>query len=926
MRKSVYSVLHGLALILCASFFIACSFGAIPAWQSRTSVKVSVGAASGSGGRAVASGSGYLYVQTEIASGEAVVYGPYTATDSVYTIADIPAGTHKPFILVYTQALPSVGLSVLSPADSSASGYLAALQGLWKDDPAVLAGSSFGYLDSVTVLAETDTVVQATLVPTTDIVIAGSGLVSIAGIAGQSVRRFVKISGLKAAFSGADASSATMTCTALNPSADPMTVSAVGLYDSAGAKLSFNSAESLVAAKGSLSFASAWSGDDEYYLYVEFTGSGLQLAFTGGSPAPSAVTHTVTYDPNGGTGTMASQTIAEGAMATLTKNAFTRSGYYFVGWGLTADATTVWYSDGAPYVMGKADMTLYAIWSSSAHTITFDANGGTGTMASQTIADGGSANLTANQYTRTGYSFNGWGTIPSQTTGTYTDGGFYTMGTSDVTLYAIWVINSYTVTFNANGGTGTMAPLTVIYGVSTTLTANSFTRDGCTFSGWATSASATGADYADCATYSTGLANATLYAVWKDTAAPTVSSLTFGAAYTLLPSANLTCTAVENGSGIKTITLSGDVASSLSGATVSVSGTTLGSSVSGTTITLTTATTVSGPLVISGIPLDATVDGLKSVSVSMMDATGNVSSPVAASISLDTISPVITITTAPAIGRAGTAFTIIGTVADANGIASVAVSLNGTPMAALVTGNDFSCTYTPMSLPDGTYPLSATATDNAGRTTTVSRPILIDCTPPALTISSVASNNATSTAYARTGDVVTVAGTASDASSGIASVTMSFNAGIPVAMAGPANFCGTYTVSGSESDGPLAVAITAADSAGNIATMNNTTIMIDNTLPNIDSVTINGTVYTSGGHLTLMTGSSCTIAVSCTDSGSGVSGVSLDGSSYSPNGTPLNFDVVDGDTMLIIYARDNAGNVMGPGGFQVTITGSASGT
>jgi hypothetical protein len=225
---------------------------------------------------------------------------------------------------------------------------------------------------------------------------------------------------------------------------------------------------------------------------------------------------------------------------------------------------------------------------------------------------------------------------------------------------------------------------------------------------------------------------------------------------------------------------------------------------------------------------------------------------------------------------------------------------------------------------DGSYTLSATATDYAGRTTTATQNIGIDRTPPDATFALVGTNNPVSSYFARTGDIVTVKGTALDASGYLASVYMQFGTGPSSPTTGLSVFESTYLLNGSEAEGVLPIVVTVADLAGNVFKRTDNTIMVDNTLPNVDSVTINGTVYTSGGHLTLMTGTSCTIAVSCTDSGSGVSGVSLDGSSYSPNGTPLNFDVVDGDTMLIIYARDNAGNVTGPGGFQVTITGSGT--
>ncbi len=79
--------------------------------------------------------------------------------------------------------------------------------------------------------------------------------------------------------------------------------------------------------------------------------------------------------------------------------------------------------------------------------MSFDSNGGTA-VASQVVAYGGTATAPTDP-TRTGYAFAGW----------YSDSGltsafsFTTAITADLTLYAKWTINSYTVSFNSNGGT-----------------------------------------------------------------------------------------------------------------------------------------------------------------------------------------------------------------------------------------------------------------------------------------------------------------------------------------------------------------------------------------------------------------------------------------------------------------------------------------
>ena len=107
----------------------------------------------------------------------------------------------------------------------------------------------------------------------------------------------------------------------------------------------------------------------------------------------------------------------------------------------------------------------------------------------------------------------------------YTDGASYTMGTSNVTLYAVWTaVGSFTVTFDANGGSGSMSNQTA--SSATNLTTNTFTRSGFTFSGWNTIAGGGGTAYADGASYPF-TANATLYAQW--TAIPSLSAGTLTA-------------------------------------------------------------------------------------------------------------------------------------------------------------------------------------------------------------------------------------------------------------------------------------------------------------------------------------------------------------------------------------------------------------
>lgn len=147
------------------------------------------------------------------------------------------------------------------------------------------------------------------------------------------------------------------------------------------------------------------------------------------------------------------------------------------------------------------------------YKVTFSANGGTGTMAVQRIESGSSATLTANAFTRGGYTFAGWATDEYSSYVAYSDGAILKMGIADVTLFAVWADN-LTVTFNANGGMGTMPAQTIASGSSAALNANAFTREGFTFTGWATTADAKKAAYSDKENFTMKKESVTLYAIW----------------------------------------------------------------------------------------------------------------------------------------------------------------------------------------------------------------------------------------------------------------------------------------------------------------------------------------------------------------------------------------------------------------------------
>ena len=195
-------------------------------------------------------------------------------------------------------------------------------------------------------------------------------------------------------------------------------------------------------------------------------------------------TYTVTFNANGGTGTMEAQTFTEGEAQALTRNAFTYDGYTFTGWNTVQGGSGASYTDGQT-ITATADITLYAQWTDNTIIVTFDANGGTGEMAPQTFTVCTAQALSANTFTRENYNYKNWNTAADGSGTTYENSQEITVS-EGMTLYAQWEIITYTVTFESNGGTGDMPAQTFNAGESQNLAANVFTRNGYTFCGWYT--------------------------------------------------------------------------------------------------------------------------------------------------------------------------------------------------------------------------------------------------------------------------------------------------------------------------------------------------------------------------------------------------------------------------------------------------------
>ena len=212
-------------------------------------------------------------------------------------------------------------------------------------------------------------------------------------------------------------------------------------------------------------------------------------------------TYTIRFDANGGTGSVSDQTMYYNLPVKLNANKFTRTDYVFAGWSTDkqfneetsrffANAQSVTNEDldisAEDFTEEKPSVTLYAVWK-QVFTIHYNPNGGTlpnveDEYQKYTYKQSKYDELATP--VRTGYTFGGW----------YLDENFKTKfakitatTTGDKELYAKWTPNTYTVTFNANGGSGKAKKQTLTYDQLTALTEVSklkFTKKGNKFVGW----------------------------------------------------------------------------------------------------------------------------------------------------------------------------------------------------------------------------------------------------------------------------------------------------------------------------------------------------------------------------------------------------------------------------------------------------------
>jgi len=172
-------------------------------------------------------------------------------------------------------------------------------------------------------------------------------------------------------------------------------------------------------------------------------------------------TYTITYQVDGQT--VKTESVTYGAE--IPTYIYTKTGYDVSAW-----------SPAAPEKMPARNLTFTATTKVHQHSLTYMLDG---EMKSQAPVNYGTAVAVQADPTKTGYTFSGW-TVEGATA----KNGKFTMPDNDVTITGSFSANTYTVTFNANGGEGSMADQSFTYDEKQALAANGFTRTGWRFTGW----------------------------------------------------------------------------------------------------------------------------------------------------------------------------------------------------------------------------------------------------------------------------------------------------------------------------------------------------------------------------------------------------------------------------------------------------------
>lgn len=228
------------------------------------------------------------------------------------------------------------------------------------------------------------------------------------------------------------------------------------------------------------------------------------------------VFHAVTFYANTAIGDTTHRSQSGNSPSSLTSIStlnFSKANFTFSDWNSQATGGGSSFGDQATYSFAT-DLALFAQWRPDSETLTFSPNTGSGSVSplaapfeSYVSIPSGSPLAKAN------WSFTGWNTKPDGSGNQLPPGAIILMPTSE-TLYAQWSLDTETILFSANSGSGSVSPLVAKYGTLVTLpSGSSLSKSRYSFTGWNTLADGSGTQYSPGSVLQIPLGE-TLFATW----------------------------------------------------------------------------------------------------------------------------------------------------------------------------------------------------------------------------------------------------------------------------------------------------------------------------------------------------------------------------------------------------------------------------
>ena len=245
----------------------------------------------------------------------------------------------------------------------------------------------------------------------------------------------------------------------------------------------------------------------------------------------------VTYNSNGGKGNIEDNTIYEDNSIVTVKSSdgISKTDAKFVSWNTKADGTGTSYNANDTFIITE-NTTLYAIWQDiekpKTYTVIYDVNGGTGSIKDDNIYTANSTAIvkSSDGISKTDAKFVSWNT-KADGTGTSYNANDNIIVNNNIVLYAIWQdiekpdpkpeIETYTVIYDVNGGTGSIKDNNIYTANSIAIVKSSdgISKTGAKFISWNTKADGTGITYNANDNIIVNN-NIVLYAIWQDIEKP----------------------------------------------------------------------------------------------------------------------------------------------------------------------------------------------------------------------------------------------------------------------------------------------------------------------------------------------------------------------------------------------------------------------